>query len=40
MQVVQGVFPGVTTPQLDELAAETAASLSTQHPDFSKLAAR
>lgn len=39
-KVVMGVFPGVTTSQLDELAAETAAYASTQHPDFSKLAAR
>lgn len=39
-KVVQGVYPGVTTSELDELAAETAASCSTQHPDFSKLAAR
>jgi ribonucleotide reductase alpha subunit len=39
-KVVQGIFPGVTTSQLDELASETAASCSTQHPDFSKLAAR
>jgi ribonucleotide reductase alpha subunit len=39
-KVVSGVYPGVTTAQLDELAAETAASCSTQHPDFSRLAAR
>ena len=39
-KVVMGVFPGVTTSQLDELAAETAAYAATQHPDFSKLAAR
>jgi ATP cone domain len=39
-KVVQGVYPGVTTSQLDELASETAASCSTQHPDFAKLAAR
>ena len=34
-KVVQGVYPGVTTSELDELAAETAAYMSTQHPDFS-----
>jgi len=34
------VHPGVTTSQLDELAAETAASCATQHPDFTQLAAR
>lgn len=39
-KVVAGVYPGVTTSELDELAAETAASQSTQHPDFSTLAAR
>ena len=39
-KVVQGVYPGVTTSELDELAAETAAYMSTQHPDFSTLAAR
>ena len=30
-KVVQGVYPGVTTSELDELAAETAAYMSTQH---------
>nr|CCA25231.1 ribonucleosidediphosphate reductase large subunit p [Albugo laibachii Nc14] len=39
-KVIAGVYPGVTTSELDELAAETAAYCSTQHPDFSKLAAR
>jgi ribonucleotide reductase alpha subunit len=39
-KVVQGVFPGVSTTELDTLAAETAAYMSTQHPDFSVLAAR
>lgn len=39
-KVIQGVYPGVTTVELDELAAQTAASFSTQHPDFSILAAR
>jgi len=39
-KVVAGVYPGVTTSELDELAAETAACCATQHPDFSKLAAR
>jgi hypothetical protein len=31
-KVVSGVFAGVTTPQLDNLAAETAAYMSTVHP--------
>jgi len=39
-KVVTGVYSGVTTCELDELAAETAAYASTQHPDFSILAAR
>ena len=39
-KVIQGVFAGVTTVQLDELAAQTAASCATRHPDFSVLAAR
>jgi hypothetical protein len=40
VQVVDGVFPGVTTVQLDNLAAETAAYKTTQHPDYALLAAR
>ncbi|CAE7886642.1 RNR1, partial [Symbiodinium sp. KB8] len=39
-KVVSGIFPGVTTEELDILAAETAQSLSTKHPDYSILAAR
>lgn len=39
-KVIQGVYPGVTTSELDELAAQTAASFATQHPDYSVLAAR
>lgn len=39
-KVIQGVYPGVTTIELDELAAQTAASCATRHPDFSTLAAR
>jgi ribonucleoside-diphosphate reductase alpha subunit len=39
-KVILGVYPGVTTVELDELAAQTAASLATRHPDFSILAAR
>src|ERR1700722_4340982 len=39
-KVCLGVYRGVTTSELDELAAETAAHLSTQHPDFGVLAAR
>ena len=39
-RVVQGVRDGVTTVELDELAAQTAAALATQHPDYAHLAAR
>lgn len=39
-KVIQGVYPGVTTSQLDQLAAETAAYMSTIHPEYSTLAAR
>lgn len=35
-----GVYKGVTTSELDELAAETAASLTATHPDYAILAAR
>jgi len=38
--VIEGLYDGVTTAELDELSAETAASLASQHPDYSKLAAR
>ena len=40
MKVIQGIFPGVTTIQLDNLAAETAASMTTKHPDYALLASR
>ncbi|MFM1745141.1 MAG: hypothetical protein RLZZ630_1078 [Bacteroidota bacterium] len=39
-KVVEGVYDGVTTTELDNLAAETAASLTTRHPDFALLASR
>ena len=39
-KVIQGVYDGVTTTALDDLAAETAAYLTTQHPDYARLAAR
>jgi hypothetical protein len=40
VQVIQGVYQGVTTSELDNLAAETAAMMTTRHPDFGLLAAR
>ena len=39
-KVIQGVYDGVTTVELDNLAAETAAYHTTQHPDWARLAAR
>ena len=39
-KVISGVYPGVTTFELDTLAAETAAYMATSHPDFSLLAGR
>jgi hypothetical protein len=39
-KVVMGMYKGVTTSELDELAAETAANLASLHPDFGVLAAR
>ena len=39
-KVISGIYDGVTTIELDNLAAETAASLTTSHPDYAKLAAR
>jgi ribonucleoside-diphosphate reductase alpha chain len=40
MRVIEGLYDGVTTSELDNLAAETAASMTTSHPDYAKLAAR
>lgn len=39
-KVIQGLYDGVTTSELDNLAAETAASLTTKHPDYALLASR
>lgn len=39
-KVVEGIFDGVSTTQLDNLAAETAASLTPKHPDYAQLASR
>ena len=40
MKVISGLYPGVTTVELDNLAAETAATMATKHPDYAILAAR
>jgi len=39
-KVIQGLFDGVKTTELDNLAAETAASMAAKHPDYAILAAR
>lgn len=39
-KVIQGLYDGVTTTELDNLAAETAATMTTIHPDYAQLAAR
>ena len=39
-KVIQGLYDGVTTSELDNLAAETAATMAAQHPDYALLAAR
>ncbi len=38
--MIAGIYNNVTTTELDNLAAETAASFTTKHPDFAVLAAR
>ncbi len=39
-KVIQGLYDGVTSVELDKLAMETAYSLSVRHPEFDKLATR
>lgn len=40
MKVIEGLYDGVTTSELDNLAAEVAATLTTRHPDYALLASR
>jgi ribonucleoside-diphosphate reductase alpha subunit len=40
MKVIEGLFDGVTTTQLDNLAAEVAAAKTIDHPDYALLASR
>jgi len=40
LKVTQGIYDGISTIELDRLAAETAASMTTTHPDYAKLAGR
>ncbi|MFT3703350.1 MAG: ribonucleoside-diphosphate reductase subunit alpha [Agriterribacter sp.] len=39
-KVIEGLYDGVTTTELDNLAAETAAALTVKHPDYALLASR
>lgn len=39
-KVIGGLYPGVTTVELDNLAAEIAATMTTRHADYAILAAR
>ncbi|MCD8413969.1 ribonucleoside-diphosphate reductase subunit alpha [Tenacibaculum dicentrarchi] len=40
MRVIEGLYDGVPATELDNLAAEVAATMTTAHPDYAKLAAR
>ena len=40
MRVIEGLYDNVTTSELDNLAAEIAATMTVSHPDYAKLAAR
>jgi len=40
MRVIEGVYDGVTTTELDNLAAEVAATNAVTHPDYAQLASR
>ncbi len=40
MRVIEGVYDGVTTSELDNLAAEVAATNAVNHPDYAQLASR
>lgn len=40
LKVFQGLYDGVPSTEIDKLIAETSASLTTHHPDYSTLAAR
>ncbi len=39
-KVIEGLYDGVSTLDLDNLAAEIAATMTVKHPDYAKLAAR
>jgi len=39
-KIVRGLYPLISATELDVLASETSATMSTQHPDYARLAAR
>ena len=39
-KVISGIYPGISTQELDVLASEVSVSMSTQHPDYKKLAGK
>jgi ribonucleoside-diphosphate reductase alpha chain len=40
LKVVEGIYDGVSTTELDNLAAEVAATMTVKHPDYAQLASR
>lgn len=40
VKVIEGIYDGITTSELDNLAAEVAAMMTTKHPDYALLASR
>ena len=40
MKVIEGIYDGVSTKDLDNLAAEVAAAKTIDHPDYALLASR
>jgi ribonucleoside-diphosphate reductase alpha chain len=40
LKVIDGIFDGVTTTELDNLTAEVAATMTVRHPDYAQLASR
>lgn len=40
LKVIDGIFDGVTTSELDNLTAEVAATMTVKHPDYAQLASR
>ena len=40
MRVIEGLYDGVSTSELDSLAAEISATMTTTHPHYAQLAAR